>query len=357
MKMSLKQKIYHKIPEKHRDKVARTYHTLRTVKNIVCWTLIAALAVTVVIFLTMRLRGETPSVFGYTLHRVQTGSMEPALHVGDVILNKHVDDVSALEVGDIITFQGGSYFDNNHITHRVLVKPYMENGVMYLQTQGDANDIADPVIEGSSVESVFVTKIRFLNVLYNFFLSPWGLIIFILLLLFVFFDEVLNIGRIVSGNYDDEEEEDIGQIIERIQREEQEKKREELRRQQQQLEKEMKHAELRARRKEHRAAVKSVKSAGRMKRKKSGEWMETVTLPVDEVTFEQEEDKGPNSFTSDELSFESIERSVEAKLPDDAGAGLESLPDDSVPDENEPEENAAPPEEAEEAVEEETHGE
>ena len=59
--------------------------------------------------------------------------------------------------------------------------------------------------------------------MYEIFLSPWGLLIFIGLLLFVFFDELLNIVRIVTGNYKDEDEEDINDIIARIQREDREK--------------------------------------------------------------------------------------------------------------------------------------
>ena len=69
-----------------------------------------------------------------------------------------------------------------------------------------------------------------LKYLFDFFLSPWGLIIFIGALLFIFFDELLNIVRIVSGNYPDEEEESIAEIMERIQREDAEKEEEKKRR-------------------------------------------------------------------------------------------------------------------------------
>lgn len=265
MKVTLKQRIYNKLPEGKRDKIVKTYHVLRTIKNVVCWTMVAVLAIVVVIFLTMRINGETPTLFGYTLQRVATGSMEPALHVGDVILGKSVDDVKTLEKGDIITFQGGAYFDNHHVTHRVDVKPYVnESGELVLQTKGDANDISDPVISADDVESVFVTKLEFLNAIYDFFLSPWGLIIFILLILFVFFDEVLNIGRIVTGNDGEEEEEDIGTIIERIQREEQKRKLEEQE-------------------KAKRKAVKAARSsAKRFKRKKTASLPESTGEPQDE---------------------------------------------------------------------------
>ena len=224
MKTTLKQKVYNKLPEKNRDKIVTVYHVFRTVKNVVCWLLIIALVLTVILSMVTRFSGKTPSVFGYTLQRVSSGSMVPALQVGDVILSKKTDDPSTLKKGDIITFRGGSEFSNNHVTHRVITAPYTnESGVLVLQTQGDANNASDPPIKASSVESIYITTLGWLTKMYEIFLSPWGLLIFIGLLLFVFFDELLNIVRIVTGNYKDEDEEDINDIIARIQREDREK--------------------------------------------------------------------------------------------------------------------------------------
>ena len=84
MKMSLKERIYHKIPESKRPGAVKAVHALRITKNIICWGLIIILVIVVVVSLMMRMRGETPSIFGYTLQRVSTGSMVPALEVGDV---------------------------------------------------------------------------------------------------------------------------------------------------------------------------------------------------------------------------------------------------------------------------------
>ena len=46
MKVTLKQRIYNKLPEGKRDKIVKTYHVLRTIKNVVCWTMVAVLAST-----------------------------------------------------------------------------------------------------------------------------------------------------------------------------------------------------------------------------------------------------------------------------------------------------------------------
>lgn len=224
MKLSLKQKIYNKLPEKNRDKYVKAYHVLRAIKNVVCWLLIIALVLTVILSMVTRFSGNTPSVFGYTLQRVSSGSMVPVLQVGDVILSKKIDNPSNLKKGDIITFQGGSEFSNKHVTHRVIEAPYTdESGVLVLRTKGDANSTGDPPIKASSVEAIYITTLGWLTKLYEIFFSPWGLLIFIGLLLFVFFDELINIVRIATGNFPDEDEEDINDIIARIQREDKEK--------------------------------------------------------------------------------------------------------------------------------------
>ena len=203
---------------------------LRVIKNVVCWTLIIILSFAVITFLLTRFAGDTPSLFGYTLQRVSSGSMVPELEVGDVILSRNVGESDELKVDDIITFDGSDQFGEKNVTHRIIVAPYEANGVVMLQTKGDANDIADDPIEFSRVKSIVLKKLSFLRTIYDMFLSPWGLIIFIALLLLVFFDELMNIIRIATGNYRDEDEESISEIIERIQREDMEKEEEKKRR-------------------------------------------------------------------------------------------------------------------------------
>ena len=191
---------------------------------------IIILSFAVITFLLTRFAGGTPSLFGYTLQRVSSGSMVPELEVGDVILSRNVGESDELKVDDIITFDGSDQFGEKNVTHRIIVAPYEANGVVMLQTKGDANYIADNPIAFSRVQSLMLKKLDFLRTIYDLFLSPWGLIIFIALLLLVFFDELMNIIKIATGNYRDEDEESISEIIERIQREDMEKAEEKKRR-------------------------------------------------------------------------------------------------------------------------------
>lgn len=203
------------------DKIKNStaFRAARLVKNIICWILILILAITMVIFLTTRIQGNTPTVFGYTIFRISTGSMEPELMIGDVILDKVVDDETEIAVGDVITFEGGSQFDGKLVTHKVIKAPYTdENGNTMLQTHGIANELDDTPISIDQVRAKMICKIPYIDTLYNLFLSPCGLLIMILLIILVFIDEIINIVKILSGR-NETRLEDIGEIIDRIQSE------------------------------------------------------------------------------------------------------------------------------------------
>ena len=151
------------------------------------------------------------------------------LHVGDIILTKTCDPMT-LEDGDIITYNGKSgQFEGKRVTHRVVQAPYYnaDTGEYYLVTKGDDNPVEDTPIEVSQVTGVFVSKLAFVKVLFDFFLTPWGLLVLIGLIILAFFNEIINFVKALLGD-SDEEQEDIQDIIERVQREAAEKQKKEL---------------------------------------------------------------------------------------------------------------------------------
>lgn len=106
-------------------------------------------------------RGETPSLFGYRLFIVQTGSMSPTFEVGSVIVAKKVTDPAALSVGDIVTFstQSGAL-----VTHRIIEVVYDDNNAFVgYRTKGD-NPVNSPdvdLLKPEQIVAVFVTKVPF----------------------------------------------------------------------------------------------------------------------------------------------------------------------------------------------------
>lgn len=170
---------------------------LKRISNVILIIVLFILAFVIALTVFTRITGNTPSLFGYSIFRVSTGSMEPELVVGDVILTKEVDDVNSLQVGDVITYRGtiGEY-TNMMITHKIVRAPYVENGKTYVITKGVANDIEDQPVESSQISSKLVCKIPFLDWLYSFFLTPWGLLTAILLIIVAFAGEFWNIFKL-----------------------------------------------------------------------------------------------------------------------------------------------------------------
>ena len=76
-----------------------------------------------------------PSLLGYEIYNVTSGSMEPALPVGSVIYVEHVKP-ETIQSGDIIAY----YVDAVVVTHRVVRNRIVE-GVFV--TKGDANEMED----------------------------------------------------------------------------------------------------------------------------------------------------------------------------------------------------------------------
>lgn len=202
----------------------RVFKIAKRVLDVVSILLIAVMVLTIVISMVSRINGNAPSFFGYTIYRVASGSMEPELMVGDVILDKDVKDPLELKVDDIITFMGSGELDGVYVTHKIIKAPYDDGTGFMLQTQGVANELADEPIPVEKVKGIFICKVPFLDAVYNVFLSPWGLLIIIGLIIFIFFGEIINLVRAITGNInDDDAGEDINEIIARVQRENNEK--------------------------------------------------------------------------------------------------------------------------------------
>jgi len=145
---------------------------LRKAFKVMGWvaTLLVALLVLMAAFLMVAPR------FGLEAHPVLSGSMEPALRVGGIILCKEVP-VSEVEVGDVIGFNapGGM-----KVTHRV-IDIIDEDGKRWFQTKGDANEDPDPElvsISGETVDKV-VYHLPYLGFFASFMRSRAAFLVFI----------------------------------------------------------------------------------------------------------------------------------------------------------------------------------
>ncbi len=145
----------------------------------------------------MKFMGENISVFGYNAHYVLTGSMEPEIKAGDVIISKKVEDASELNVGDVVTYTGRTGdLKDKLITHKIVEKKE-ENGKLEFVTQGVANPIADPAITAEMIESKMLFRSVFFGKVISVVNNKYGFFIIILLPLAVFLtSETISLVKI-----------------------------------------------------------------------------------------------------------------------------------------------------------------
>ena len=113
------------------------------------------------------LGNKMPMPFGYGSAVVLSGSMEPAMSVGDLII---VSEDAPYTEGDIVVFQSGYSL----VVHRVM-KIDGDN----VTTQGDANNTADAPVDKTAVKGKVVVVIPQVGNLVSFIKTPIGTIIFV----------------------------------------------------------------------------------------------------------------------------------------------------------------------------------
>lgn len=137
-------------------------------------------------------------VKGFRLLVVQSGSMEPAIGVGSIVLTKPTSDFlspissSKFSQGDVITFSSGSSL----VSHRVIDSKY-ENGEFFYKTKGDANQQPDNTLvsEKDTVGKV-IFKAPTLGKFVQFLKTPLGYFLMILIpSLYVIITELFVLWR------------------------------------------------------------------------------------------------------------------------------------------------------------------
>lgn len=132
------------------------------------------------------------SLFGFRIYRVISGSMQPALQIGDVIIVKKSNNYSER---DIITYSNGL----TTITHRIIA---INNDEVI--TKGDANEVDDKPINKEQIIGKFFFRISNFS-LFSMILSKnviYLIMIFLLVLIFllVIGDRIIRNFRYQSSN-------------------------------------------------------------------------------------------------------------------------------------------------------------
>ena len=101
------------------------------------------------------------SLFGYSSLKVVSGSMQPKIKVGDVVIIKNSNNYN---INDIITFKD----DGSYITHRIIK---IDNGK--ITTKGDFNNKKDDkIIKTKDVVGKVILVIPFMGNIMNNLSNP-----------------------------------------------------------------------------------------------------------------------------------------------------------------------------------------
>lgn len=127
------------------------------------FTIIVIITCWYAIIVKMILKIDVPMVGGYSALIVLSGSMEPTIMTGEVIVI-HAED--EYKVGDILTYREGSIL----VTHRIV-----DETSTTFTTRGDANNTDDPPIEKSKAVGKTIFHIPYLGKAILFIQTPVGL--------------------------------------------------------------------------------------------------------------------------------------------------------------------------------------
>ncbi len=191
-----------------------------TVINVFAWIsfVLAFFVVGLCVFSSFSSEQNGKEIFGVKLLIVNSDSMSKSdlsqdeeifFNVGDVVVVKKIDDISALKVGDVITFISSnkdSY--GKTLTHKIREIKYTKEGrlagyVTYGINTGESDQaLATP----DKVLGVYSKKLIKIGKVFNFMKTPKGYFISILtpcVLLIIFFS--VKVGKFIGSKKSNEE--------------------------------------------------------------------------------------------------------------------------------------------------------
>lgn len=146
--------------------------------------------------------------FGWRVDAVSSGSMEPQLKVGAVVVTRSVEP-EAIAVGDIITFHPTTVRENP-ISHRVI--GVEESSPLYFKTKGDANDAPDPfIVPARNVVGRICLHVPFLGYAAEFLKTPLGFLLALVIPgLIITAMNIRNIWRVLTKDRKETQDKVVG---------------------------------------------------------------------------------------------------------------------------------------------------
>lgn len=119
------------------------------------------------------------TLWGFHAFIVTSGSMEPSIHTGSLVITQY-NPPQSLKLGDIITFMP-PIKEREFVTHRIIHIAQQQNLTLF-KTKGDSNINQDTwTLAGGAIVGKVTYTIPYVGYLFSFIKSKIGMVLFILL--------------------------------------------------------------------------------------------------------------------------------------------------------------------------------
>ena len=141
----------------------------------------------IAVFIGLTLYDAVPG--GYKLFVVMSGSMQPAIRTGSVVVTKHAEQY---KVGDVVTF-GKNNGKDVPITHRIVTLNEVA-GVTMFNTKGDANNAPDAEsVRKETIQGRVLFSVPYAGYLFASLKTKQGLIVLIIIGTIIVYSELMRI--------------------------------------------------------------------------------------------------------------------------------------------------------------------
>ena len=172
-----------------KEKASAGHKTLTVIGTVLCIILIPILIINITLIIKSYTDAdEVPTIGGYAPLIVLTGSMEPEIMSGDLIIVKQIEE-GDVQVGDVIAFFDPDGNGTSIVTHRVV--EIVDEEELSFRTRGDANNTDDRLpVPAKDLVGVYRTRIPGMGSVAMFMQTTTGLIVcvFVPLVLLVGWD-------------------------------------------------------------------------------------------------------------------------------------------------------------------------
>ncbi len=176
-----------------------------------------------VFFVYCSMTNRMPTVFGYHMLRVVTGSMDPTYPEGSYIVVKSTD-TDKLKVGEVISFYSRDEAIAGQVnTHRIK-EIKNNNGTKLFVTKGDANPTQDPVeVQPEDIVGKVIAHANIIDNIGKAIRNPWVYLIIVIIPLSVRF--IIELKNVAVAYLEYKKEKDNQQEIVKLAQEQLEKEK------------------------------------------------------------------------------------------------------------------------------------